>query len=173
MSRLQQNAVSIILKDPDVESLSSFIGVDGTNTTLNSGRVQINLKPLAQRKISASDVIRRLEDSLANTSGITLYMQPVQDLSVDDRVSRTQFQYTLEDPNADELNSWAPKMLARLQQLPDLSDVASDQQTQGIQAQARGRSGHCLASRYHRLHNRSDALRCLRSASGIHHVHAG
>jgi multidrug efflux pump len=134
MSRLQQSVVKTILKNPDVESLSSFIGIDGTNTTLNSGRVQINLKPLAQRKISASDVIRQLQQSLANISGITLYMQPVQDLSVDDRVSRTQFQYTLEDPNADELNQWAPKMLAKLQKLPELSDAASDQQTQGIQA---------------------------------------
>jgi multidrug efflux pump len=135
MSRLQQAMVQKILKDPAVASLSSFIGIDGTNTTLNSGRVQINLKPLADRnKTSASDVIRRLQPDLATISGITLYMQPVQDLSVDDRVSRTQFQYTLEDPSADELNSWAPKMLAKLQQLPELSDVASDQQTQGMQA---------------------------------------
>jgi multidrug efflux pump len=135
MSRLQQSVVQTILRDPAVESLSSFIGIDGTNTTLNSGRVQINLKPLAQRKkFSASDVIRRLQQSLAGASGITLYMQPVQDLSVDDRVSRTQFQFTLEDPSADELNYYAPKMLAQLQQLPQLSDVASDQQTQGLQA---------------------------------------
>jgi multidrug efflux pump len=134
MSRLQQSVVQTILRDPAVESLSSFIGVDGTNTTLNSGRVQINLKPLAQRKISASDMIRRLQQNLMSTSGITLYMQPVQDLSVDDRVSRTQFQFTLEDPSADELNSFAPKMLAQLKQLPELTDVTSDQQTQGIQA---------------------------------------
>ena len=134
MSRLQQSDVQAILKDPAVASLSSFIGIDGTNTTLNGGRVQINLKPLADRKLSASDVIRRLQPSLANIPGITLYMQPVQDLSVDDRVSRTQFQYTLEDPSADELNAWAPKMLAKLKQLPELTDVASDQQTQGIQA---------------------------------------
>ncbi len=134
MSRLQQSVTKVILKDPAVESLSSFIGIDGTNTTMNSGRVQINLKPLAQRKINATDVIRRLQQSLVKISGITLYMQPVQDLSVDDRVSRTQFQYTLEDPNADELNSYAPKMLAELKKLPELSDVASDQQTQGIQA---------------------------------------
>jgi multidrug efflux pump len=124
----------VILKDPAVESLSSFIGIDGTNTTLNSGRIQINLKPLAERKISASDVIRRLQPELAKVTGITLYMQPVQDLTVDDRVSRTQFQYTLEDPNADELNSFAPKMLAKLQKLPELSDVASDQQNAGLQA---------------------------------------
>jgi multidrug efflux pump len=134
MSRLQQSVTKTILQDPAVESLSSFIGIDGTNTTLNSGRVQINLKPLAQRKINATDVIRRLQQNLVKTPGITLYMQPVQDLSVDDRVSRTEFQYTLEDPNADELNAWAPKMLAKLQQLPELSDVASDLQTQGIQA---------------------------------------
>ena len=135
MSRQQQNLAGIILKDHDVQSLSSFIGVDGTNTTLNSGRMLINLKPLAEPKRQRErDVIRRLQQSVANISGITLYMQPVQDLSVDDRVSRTQFQYTLEDPNADELNTWAPKMLARLQQIPELTDVATDQQTQGIQA---------------------------------------
>jgi multidrug efflux pump len=134
MSRLQQGVVQTILKDPAVESLSSFIGIDGTNTTLNGGRIQVNLKPLAQRKISASAVIRRIQQSLSGASGITLYMQPVQDLSVDDRVSRTQFQYTLEDPNADELNGFAPKMLAAFKRLPELADVASDQQTQGIQA---------------------------------------
>jgi multidrug efflux pump len=134
MSRLQQAVVAKILQDPAVESLSSFIGIDGTNTTLNSGRVQINLKPLAQRQINASDVIRRIQPGLATLTGITLYMQPVQDLSVDDRVSRTQYQYTLEDPSAAELNSYAPKMLAELQKLPELSDVASDQQTQGVQA---------------------------------------
>jgi multidrug efflux pump len=133
MSRLQQQVAASLLKDPAVESLSSFIGVDGTNTTMNSGRMQINLKPLDQRKISASDVIRRLQPDLGKISGITLYMQPVQDLTVDNRVSRTQFQYTLEDPNADELNNYAPKMLAKLQELPELSDVASDQQTQGMQ----------------------------------------
>jgi multidrug efflux pump len=134
MSKEQQQLVKIILKDPAVESTSSFIGIDGTNTTLNSGRVLINLKPLDERKISASDVIRRLQPELANVAGITLFMQPVQDLSVDDRVSRTQFQYTLEDPNTDELNTFAPKMLAALQKQPELRDVASDQQSQGLRA---------------------------------------
>jgi multidrug efflux pump len=134
MSRQQQQLTKVILQDPAVDNLSSFIGVDGTNTTLNSGRILINLKPLAVRKISASDVIRRLQPELAKTPGITLYMQPVQDLSVEDRVSRTQFQYTLEDANADELNAYAPQMLARLQKLPQLSDVASDQQTLGLRA---------------------------------------
>jgi multidrug efflux pump len=91
--------------------LSSFIGVDGINTTLNSGRILINLKPLEERKISASDVIRRLQPELAKVEGITLYMQPVQDLTVEDRVSRTQYQYTLEDANADELNQWTTKLV--------------------------------------------------------------
>jgi multidrug efflux pump len=134
MSRQQQQLTKIILQDPAVDNLSSFIGIDGTNTTLNSGRILINLKPLATRKISASDVIRRLQPELAKAPGITLFMQPVQDLSVEDRVSRTQFQYTLEDANADELNAFAPQMLARLQKLPQLSDVASDQQTLGLRA---------------------------------------
>jgi multidrug efflux pump len=134
MSRQQQLLTKIILQDPAVDNLSSFIGIDGTNTTLNSGRILINLKPIAARKISASDVIRRLQPELAKVAGITLFMQPVQDLSVEDRVSRTEFQYTLEDPNVDELNTFAPQMLAKLQKLPQLSDVASDQQTLGLRA---------------------------------------
>ena len=134
MSSQQQQLTKIILQDPAVDNLSSFIGIDGTNTTLNSGRILINLKPIAARKISASDVIRRLQPELAKVPGITLFMQPVQDLSVEDRVSRTQFQYTLEDPNVDELNAYAPQMLAKLQKLPQLSDVASDQQTLGLRA---------------------------------------
>jgi multidrug efflux pump len=134
MATEQQALVKVILTDPAVESLPSFIGVDGTNTTLNTGRILINLKPLDERNISASDVIRRLQPKLANVPGITLYMQPVQDLTVDDRVSRTQFQYTLEDPNTDELNAYASKMLAAMQTLPELRDVASDQQNGGLQA---------------------------------------
>ena len=134
MADRQQSLAKIILQDPAVESLSSFIGIDGTNTTLNSGRIQINLKPLDQRNLSASDVIRRLQPDLAKVGGITLFMQPVQDLSVEDRVSRTQFQYSLEDPSATELNTYAPRMLARLRQLPELTDVASDQQDSGLQA---------------------------------------
>jgi multidrug efflux pump len=134
MSRLQQALSQIILKDPAVESLSSFIGIDGTNQTLNSGRILINLKPVEERKISASDIIRRLQPQLSPIAGITLYMQPVQDLTVEDRVSRTQFQYTLEDPNADELNTYAPQFLAKLHELPQLADAASDQQVQGLRA---------------------------------------
>jgi multidrug efflux pump len=132
MSERQQSLTKVILRDPAVESLSSFIGIDGTNTTLNTGRIQINLKPLEERKIDASDVIRRLQPQLAKIAGITLYMQPVQDLTVEDRVSRTQFQYTLEDPNADELNSFVPQMVARLKEIPELRDVATDQQVNGL-----------------------------------------
>ena len=103
MARHQQNLSAVILRDPAVESLSSFIGIDGTNSTLNSGRILINLKPLSIRKETASDVIARLQPEVAKVEGITLFLQPVQDLTVDARVSRTQFQYTMEDPDANEL----------------------------------------------------------------------
>ena len=134
MAEKQQALADVVLKDPAVESLSSFIGIDGTNTTLNSGRMLINLKPLAERRISASDVIRRLQTELEKVDGITLYMQTVQDLTVEDRVSRTQFQYTLEDASAGELNTWTSKLVQKLQTLPELRDVATDQQTLGSQA---------------------------------------
>jgi multidrug efflux pump len=134
MSQRQQELAKVVLKDPAVDSLSSFIGIDGTNTTLNTGRIQINLKDLAVRKISATDVIRRLQPELAKVRGITLYMQPVQDLTVEDRVSRTQFQYTMEDPNADELNQFVPQMVEKLQASPQLRDVATDQQVNGLRA---------------------------------------
>ncbi len=134
MSKLQQSLTEVILKDPAVQNLSSFIGIDGTNTTLNSGRILINLKPLDQRRISASDVIRRLQPKLAVIAGITLFMQPVQDITVEDRVSRTQFQYTLEDPNTEELNIYAQRMVDKMKQLPELRDVASDRQVQGMRA---------------------------------------
>jgi multidrug efflux pump len=124
----------VILKDPAVESLSSFIGVDGINTTLNSGRILINLKPLAERKISATDVMRRLQPALAKVDGITLYMQPVQDLTIEDRTSRTKYQYTLEDPDANELSLWTARLVDKLKALPQLRDVATDQQTEGLQA---------------------------------------
>ena len=134
MSTEQQALAKIIMKDPAVDSLSSFIGIDGTNTTMNSGRIQINLKPLDERNGSATDVIRRLQPELAAVPGITLFMQPVQDISVEDRVSRTEFQYTLEDANADELNRLAPQMVEKLKHLPELSDVASDQEVLGLRA---------------------------------------
>ena len=132
MAERQQAMAKVILQDSAVESLSSFIGVDGTNTTLNSGRILINLKPLEERDTTATDVIRRLKPELAKIDGITLYMQPVQDLSVDAKVSRTQYQYTLEDPNPEELTSWAPKVVDQLRSLPELRDVSSDQQDKGL-----------------------------------------
>ena len=134
MADKQQKLAQVILKDPAVASLSTFIGVDGTNTTLNSGRVLINLKPLGERGLSASEVIRRLQPEVAKLQGIALFMQPVQDLTVESRVSRTQFQYSLEDPNFDELNIWTPKLVQALSTLPELRDVSSDQQDKGLQA---------------------------------------
>ncbi|MFZ0136902.1 MAG: efflux RND transporter permease subunit [Candidatus Sulfotelmatobacter sp.] len=132
MAEKQKELAKVVLDDPAVESLSSFIGADGTNTTTNSGRMSINLKPLDQRKLSASDVIRRLKSKLDQVQGIELFMQPVQNITVDDRVSRTQYQYTLEDPDANELNDWTNRFVGRLKQLPELEDVATDQQTGGL-----------------------------------------
>jgi len=134
MARRQASLAAVILKDKDVVSLSSFIGVDGTNVTLNSGRMLINLKPVDQRSASASEVIRRLQRETAEVSGISLYMQPVQDLTIDTSVSRTQYQFVLEDANPEEFNTWVPQLVERLQQLPQIEDVASDQQNQGLAA---------------------------------------
>ena len=133
MAVRQQQLNRAILEDPAVASLSSFIGIDGTNTTVNSGRIQINLTPLEERRISATELIRRLQARLDGVEGITLHMQPVQDLSVETRVSRTQYQYSLESPDEDELAVWAPRFVERLQSLPELSDVTSDQQNEGLQ----------------------------------------
>ena len=135
MSRKQQQLAHEILKDPAVESLSSFIGADGVNTTLNSGRIQINLKDPAIRGLTASEVIRRLERHLSSVPGIQLYMQPVQDLTVDDRASRTEYQYTLEDPDPAELGLWTGKLVDAMRQLPQLRDVATDDQPNGVTAQ--------------------------------------
>jgi len=132
MMAKQQELAKVILADRAVESLSSFIGADGTNTTTNSGRFSINLKPLNQRDSNASDVIRRLQGKLADVNGIQLYMQPVQNITVDDRVSRTQYQYTLEDPDQDELDEWTAKFVTQLKQQPTLEDVATDQQLGGL-----------------------------------------
>ena len=132
MGRGQQQLAKVILQDPAVESLSSFIGVDGTNVTPNSGRIQITLKPLEDRDANASDIIRRLQPKLDQVDGITLYMQPVQDLTVEDRVSRTQFQYSVESPNVTDLTTWVPRLLDKMKALPDLRDVADDQQSGGL-----------------------------------------
>jgi multidrug efflux pump len=134
MAERQRAIARVVLEDPAVESLSSFIGVDGINTTLNSGRVLINLKPLAERRVNAVEVIRRLQPKLAQVKDISLYMQPVQDLTIEDRVSRTQYQFSVEDADPDELSAWVPKLVERLHTLPQLADVASDLQDQGLQA---------------------------------------
>jgi len=134
MAKLQQQLVAEILKDPAVENLTSFIGADGVNTTMNSGRIQITLKPLEQRVgVTALDVIRRLNTRLRdNVAGIELYLQPIQDLTVEDRISRTQYQYTLDAPDKALLDMWVPRLLEKMKALPELRDVASDQQNNGL-----------------------------------------
>jgi multidrug efflux pump len=134
MAQRQQALAKTILQDPDVESVSSFIGIDGTNSTLNSGRIQINLKDREQRKASALEVIQRLDPKVAQVDGIQCFLQPLQDLTVEDRVSRTQYQYSLEDANSEELAVWTNRMVAKLKTIPILSDVASDQQLSGLEA---------------------------------------
>jgi len=133
MARRQQELVQVIRQDPAVENLTSFIGADGVNTTMNSGRIQITLKPLEERAgVSAVDVIRRLEPKLQQVTGIELFMQPVQDLTVEDRISRTQYQYALDAPDKALLDQWVPRLVDRMKQLPELRDVASDQQNNGL-----------------------------------------
>ncbi len=133
MSERQQALSKLILQDPAVQSLSSYIGVDGDNATLNSGRLLINLKPHGERDVTASEVISRLQPQLDKLVGIRLFMQPVQDLSIEDRVSRTQYQFSLSSPDADLLAQWSGKLVDALQQRPELQDVASDLQDKGLQ----------------------------------------
>jgi multidrug efflux pump len=132
MAERQQQLASTILKDPDVESLSSFIGVDGTNTTLNSGRILINLKPHDKRKTDIATIMRRIQSSTTSLTGITLYMQPVQDLTIEGTVSKTQYQFILQDPDPVQLAEWTPKLVDKLRQLPQLGDVASDISDKGL-----------------------------------------
>lgn len=133
MAKRQQALAKVVLQDPAVENLSSFIGIDGTNTTLNSGRMLITLKPLGQRHTSAINIIRRLQPKLAQVAGISLFMQPVQDLTIDNRVTRTQFQYSLSSPDAAEVTQWSELLLHKLRSIPTLRDVASNQQNDGLQ----------------------------------------
>lgn len=133
MAERQQKLAHIILQDPEVDNLSSFIGVDGINTTLNSGRIQINLKPHDEREHSAAQIIERLQKKLDDVGGISLYMQPIQDLTIETRVSRTQYQFSIEDSDATQLSKWTPKLVEALKKAPELSDVASDLQDQGLQ----------------------------------------
>ena len=132
MAQHQQELAAAILKDPDVVSVSSFIGVDGSNTTLNSGRLLINLKPKNDRPLNATQIGRRLQQETADVPGVSLYLQPVQDLTIDAAVSRTQYQFVLENPNLSAFNEWVPKLLDRMKQLPDLTNIASDLQQQGL-----------------------------------------
>ena len=171
MVERQQALAAAILADPAVASLSSFIGVDGINTTLNSGRVQINLKPFDKRRESAQDVILRLQQAATAVDGITLYLQPMQDLTVEDRVSRTQYQYTLEDADPKELSRWAP---ALGRGITEASGVARCQQRSagpGPGFAAGDRPEHGLPSWHYAATDRRYSLRCLRATAGVHDVH--
>src|SRR6185312_12724669 len=132
MAERQQQLASIVLKDPEVDSLSSFIGIDGTNTTLNNGRILINLKPHDQRKSDIATIMRRLKNATSDLTGITLYMQPVQDLTIEGTVSKTQYQFILMDADPAQLAEWTPKLVDKLRTLPQFSDVASDISAQGL-----------------------------------------
>ncbi|MFA9441325.1 MdtB/MuxB family multidrug efflux RND transporter permease subunit [Uliginosibacterium sp. sgz301328] len=134
MAERQQALAALVLKDPDVESLSSFIGADGSNSALNSGRLLINLKPLSERSARADEIAKRIQASAQKLPGMSLYLQPVQDLTIEDRVSRTQYQFTLQTADPDVLNEWTPRLVERLQTLPSLHDVTSDLQNGGLQA---------------------------------------
>ncbi len=137
MADRQEALAAAVLRDPDVTSLTSFIGVDGTNMTLNSGRFLINLKPRDERRLSASEIIRRLETEVEGVSGITLFMQPVQDLTIDATVSRSQYQFVLEDANAAEFATWVPRLLHRLEQIPEITDVGSTFSDSGLSVYVR------------------------------------
>jgi multidrug efflux pump len=132
MSERQETLAAAILKDPDVVSLTSFIGVDGTNVTLNTGRYLINLRPRDDRTLNATGIIRRLQQEVANVPGVTLYLQPVQDLTIDAAISRTQYQFVLENPNLSAFDTWVPKLVDQLREAPALSNVASDLEQQGL-----------------------------------------
>jgi multidrug efflux pump len=159
MSERQQALADVILRDPDVDHLASFIGVDGTNPTLNTGRMQITLKPFSQRSLSATEIIRRLNESTSHVPGISAYMQPVQDLSIEDRVSKTQYQFLLSSPDSDDLSRATTMLLERLKKLPHLEDVASDLQNEGLQAfvqidrDAAGKLGVTVAAIDNALYN--------------------
>ena len=134
MTRLQESLAEAMLRDPDVASLSSFVGIDGSNTTLNAGRMLVNLRPRAERRASAAQITRRLQDEIAGVAGISAYFQPIQDLTIEDRVSRTQYQFVLESANPDDLSTWTARLTDRLEQLPQLADVATDLAERGLAA---------------------------------------
>ena len=172
MARGQQDLARIILQDPAVESLSSFVGIDGTNTTVNSGRILINLKPLDVRKVDITTVIDRLQPKLAAANGLTLYLQPVQDLTVEDRVSRTQYQYSLEDPSADELNLWTKQARRQAQDDSRAAQRRDRSAERRLGRARRHRSADGFAPRNHAEPDRQHAVRRLRTAAGVDDVHA-
>jgi multidrug efflux pump len=133
MMELQRGLADVITKDPDVQNVASFIGSDGTNPTANSGRLSITLKPRSQRTASADEIAARLRPEIEKVDGISLYLQAVQDLQIDARIGRTQYQYTLEDADPKELAAWAPRLLEELRKERILRDVASDEETAGLQ----------------------------------------
>src|SRR4029079_2331354 len=128
----QRTLADAILNDPDVESLTSFVGVDGTNPTLNSGRMLINLKPRDQRTLSASQILRRIQRDTASVPGISLYMQAAQDLTIDSTVSRTQYQFVLESPNPEDFDVWVPRLMDRMAHIAEITDVATELQSKGL-----------------------------------------
>ncbi len=132
MAQHQQDLADVILKDPDVVSLTSFIGVDGSNMTLNTGRFLINLKPKDDRSLDATEIATRIQQETANVAGVSLYLQPVQDLTLDASISRTQYQFVLENPNLSAFTEWVPKLLSQMRRSPDLTNIASDLQQQGL-----------------------------------------
>src|SRR5208283_1281791 len=132
MAGLQRQLADAILRDPAVENVSSFIGIDGDNPTLNSGRFLINLKPRDERQLTASEIVRRLQKEVSGIVGVSLYMQPVQDLTIDSGVSRAQYHFILQDADPSAFSIWVPKLMQRLGQMPEISDVASDMQSQGL-----------------------------------------
>ena len=174
MAKRQQELVKVIRQDPAVENLTSFIGADGVNTTMNSGRIQITLKPLEER----AGVSAHRRDpppgsrSWQQVSGIELFMQPVQDLTVEDRISRTQYQYSLDAPDKALLDLWVPRLVDRMKQIPELRDVASDQQNNGLGLLVEHRPRHRRPARHHAAEHRRRALRFFRPAAGLHHLHA-
>ena len=173
MSKLQQDLVQVIRQDPAVENLTSFIGADGVNTTMNSGRIQITLKPLEQRGgISAVEVIRRLEPKVRQVSGIELFMQPVQDLTVEDRISRTQYQYALDAPDKALLDTWVPRLVDKMKAAARTAQCGerSAEQRSGTIHQYRSR--HRRPAGHHPAEYRRCALRFLRAETSIDHLYA-
>ena len=170
MAERQQALADAILKDPDVASLSSFIGVDGTNMTLNTGRFLINLKPRDERSSTRTQIIRRLQQETARRAGMSLYMQPVQDLTIDASVSRTQYQFVLENPNLSELPTWVPKLVEKLQAAPELTDVAATWRIRGWRL-AGDRPHSRGALRHHAGDGGQRAIRHVRAAHHLDDLH--